>query len=368
VITCANPAAQYATSKAAIDAAIANVLSRGRYVLGDEVSAFEREFAAHAGATHGIGVGSGTDAIHLALRGLGVAVGDEVITVAHTAVATVAAIELAGAIPVFVDIEPDTFTLDPSKLAAALTPRTKAVVVVHLYGHPAALDAIIEFATQHGLSVIEDCAQAHGAELRGRRVGSFGHAACFSFYPTKNLGAIGDGGMVVTRDEGLAVRLRELREYGWRARYVSATVGVNSRLDELQAAVLRVKLRRLDADNDARRAHAARYTQGLRGTGVALPTSRSGTKHVFHLFVVRSPGRASLEGALARAGIQALIHYPVPIHLQPAYAGRIRGSDHLPETERAAREVLSLPMYPELPQEHADAVIRAIQAHAGATS
>jgi len=348
VIPCANPAAQYQTSKAEIDRAIAKVCDGGWYVLGEEVRAFEGEFAKYCGATHGVGVGNGTDAIHLALRALGVGPGDEVVTVAHTAVATVAAIEMTGASPVFVDIDPVTYTLDPSKLEAALSPRTKAIVAVHLYGHPADMDGISAVANAKGIPVVEDCAQAHGAELGGRRVGSMGRLACFSFYPTKNLGAIGDGGMVVTGDAALAARLRELREYGWRERYVSATTGVNTRLDELQAAVLRVKLRRLEADTELRRAHAARYREGLGGTSLALPVERPGAHHVYHLYVVRSAGRDELQRRAKEKGVGTLVHYPVPIHLQPAYAGRVRGSDKLPETERAAKDVLSLPMYPEL--------------------
>lgn len=348
MIPCANPAAQYQTSKAEIDRAIAKVCDGGWYVLGEEVRAFEGEFAKYCGATHGVGVGNGTDAIHLALRALGVGPGDEVVTVAHTAVATVAAIEMTGASPVFVDIDPVTYTLDPSKLEAALSPRTKAIVAVHLYGHPADMDGISAVANAKGIPVVEDCAQAHGAELGGRRVGSMGRLACFSFYPTKNLGAIGDGGMVVTGDAALAARLRELREYGWRERYVSATTGVNTRLDELQAAVLRVKLRRLEADTELRRAHAARYREGLGGTSLALPVERPGAHHVYHLYVVRSAGRDELQRRAKEKGVGTLVHYPVPIHLQPAYAGRVRGSDKLPETERAAKDVLSLPMYPEL--------------------
>jgi dTDP-4-amino-4,6-dideoxygalactose transaminase len=348
VILCANPAAQYGSSKSDIDAAVARVLERGWYVLGEEVRAFESEFASYVGVSHGIGVGSGTDAITLALRALGVGAGDEVITVSHTAVATVAAIEMAGAAAVLVDIDPTTYVIDPSKLEAALTPRTKAIVAVHLYGQPADLDAIMAIAGAKGIPVVEDCAQAHGAFLGERRVGSMGRIAAFSFYPTKNLGALGDGGMVVTNDAELATRVRELREYGWRERYVSAVTGVNSRLDELQAAVLRVKLRRLDADNEARRAIAARYTRELGESRLVLPTERPGTRHVYHLYVVRTQRRDDLQRRAKAEGVGMLVHYPVPIHLQPAYVGRFRGSDRLPETERAALEVLSLPMYPEL--------------------
>jgi dTDP-4-amino-4,6-dideoxygalactose transaminase len=283
VIPCIDPLAQYLVRKAAIDQAIGEVLARGRYILGEQVQAFERELAAFCEARFGVGVGTGTDALHLALRALGVGPGDEVVTVSHTAVATVAAVEMAGATPVLVDIEPATFTLDPARLEAAITPRTRAVIAVHLYGQPADLDAIGAIARARGLKLIEDCAQAHGARWAGRRVGSFGDAACFSFYPTKNLGALGDGGMVVTSDEGLATRLRQLREYGWVERYVSRTAGWNSRLDELQAAVLRVKLKDLDADNARRGAIAARYAEGLTDLGLTLPATRAGSEHAFHL-------------------------------------------------------------------------------------
>jgi dTDP-4-amino-4,6-dideoxygalactose transaminase len=352
LIAGASPRAQYLSSKVEIDAAIARVLERGRYILGEEVSAFEAEFASYVGVAHGVGVGSGTDAIQLALRGLGIGPGDEVVTVSHTAVATAAAIEMIGATPVFVDIDPVTYTMDASRLAAAVTSRTKAIVPVHLYGHPADLDGIAAIAKQ--IPIIEDCAQAHGASIGSRRVGSIGRAACFSFYPTKNLGAIGDGGMVVTNDAALASRIRELREYGWRARYVSAIAGVNSRLDELQAAILRVKLRTLDAANDARRVRAVRYTQLLGGTPFVLPIERPGARHVYHLYVARVANRESLLRIAGDRGVGLAVHYPVPIHLQPAYADRF--AIVLPETERAAREVVSLPIYPELPVEQVDAV------------
>ncbi|MDB4945223.1 MAG: erythromycin biosynthesis sensory transduction protein eryC1 [Labilithrix sp.] len=362
MIPCANPTAQYLSAKADIDAAVAAVLARGWYVLGDEVRAFEAEFASWVGVGHGVGVGSGTDAVALGLRALGVGPGDEVVTVSHTAVATVAAIEMTGASAVLVDIDPATYVMDVTKLEAALGPKTKAIVAVHLYGHPVDLEAVAALAAAKGIPVLEDCAQAHGASLGGRRVGSMGTLAAFSFYPTKNLGAMGDGGMVVTGDAALAARVRELREYGWRERYVSAVTGVNSRLDELQAAILRVKLRKLDADNDARRAVAARYVKGLAATGLVLPVERPGARHVYHLFVVRAPGRRDELQAKAKAqGVGTLIHYPVPIHLQPAYRGRLRGADRLPETERAAREVLSLPMFPELPHADVDTVIRVLE-------
>ena len=348
MILCANPKAQYLAHKREIDEAIAGVLERGYYVLGAEVRAFEADFARWVGVEHGVGVGSGTDALHVALRALGIGAGDEVITVSHTAVATISAIELCGATPVLVDILPQTYTIDPDRIAARITPRTRAIIPVHLYGQPAELAPILELARTHGLAVVEDCAQAHGATIGGKRVGSLGTIGCFSFYPTKNLGALGDGGMLVTADPELAARARQVREYGWVERYVSKTVGLNSRLDELQAAVLRAKLGHLDADNEARRRIAVRYDDGLRDTGLTLPVRRADTEHVFHLYVVRSPRRDELQAALKERGVGTLVHYPVPVHLQPAYRGRLPGSDALPETERAAREVLSLPMYPEL--------------------
>jgi dTDP-4-amino-4,6-dideoxygalactose transaminase len=324
-------------------------LASGRYILGEEVVAFEHEFSEYVGVQFGIGVGSGTEALHLALAACGVGAGDEVITVAHTAVATVAAIELCGATPVFVDIEPDYFTLDPDQLEDAITARTKAVIPVHLYGQPAELASIIAIAQRHGIRVVEDCAQAHGATYRDRRVGSWGDVACFSFYPTKNLGAIGDGGAVVTNDPVLAERVHGLREYGWaNERNVSEMRGWNSRLDELQAAILRVKLRFLDADNERRQRIAGLYDELLLDSDLVLPRRRDGATHVFHLYVVKSGERDELLARLRADGVGALVHYPVPVHLQPAYRGRLRGSGRLSNTERAAREILSLPIYPEL--------------------
>ncbi len=356
MIPFANPAAQYASAKPEIDAAVARVLGGTMYILGEEVHALERELATYLGVSHAVGVGSGTDAIHLALRALGVGPGDEVVTVSHTAVATVAAIELAGATAAFVDIDPATHTLDPSKLAAAIGPKTKAIIAVHLYGHAADMDAILSVAKD--IPVVEDCAQATGATYGGKRLGSLGRIAAFSFYPTKNLGAIGDGGMVVTNDDELAARVRELREYGWRReRYVSAIPGTNSRLDEIQAAILRAKLPRLDRDNDARRALAEKYTKGLRATSLVLPIEKPNAHHVYHLYVVRTAGRDELQRRARDRGVGTLVHYPMPIHLQPAYAGRTRGADRLPETERAAREVLSLPIYPELSAADASTVV-----------
>ena len=364
-IPVANPRAGVIRHQTEFEAAVRRTFESGRYVLGNEVQAFEAEFASYSGAVYGIGVGSGTEALHVALRACGIGRGDEVITVAHTAVATVAAIELCGATPVFVDIASDSFTLDPQLLEGAITGRTKAIIPVHLYGQPADLSAILDLARRYELRVIEDCAQAHGACYRGRRVGSWGDMGCFSFYPTKNLGAIGDGGIVITSDPTLAERARLLREYGWAERYVSHIAGWNTRLDELQAAFLRVKLCHLEEDNARRVWLAERYREGLAETQLRLPEVRSDISHVYHLFVVRTPQRDRVQKYLADHGIGTLIHYPVPIHLQPAYHRRLAGSEHLCETERAAGEVLSLPLYPELETESLEYIIDVLQSFEG---
>lgn len=352
MIPCADPRAQYESHKSEIDAAIRRVLDGNRYILGPEVEAFEAELAAYLGGGASVGCGSGTEALHLALAACGVGAGDEVVTVSHTAVATVSAIELAGATPVLVDVEPGLYTIDPRKAEAALSPKTKAVIAVHLYGQPADLDALTDLCRRKGLKLIEDCAQAHGARWKGRRVGSFGDAATFSFYPTKNLGAVGDGGAVFARDKAVIEKARLLREYGWAERYVSSIAGWNSRLDELQAAILRVKLRRLDEDNARRRRLAAVYRKALAGFA-GLPAERAGAEPVYHLFVVSVAGRDAVRERLRAAGVGTMVHYPVPIHLQPAYADRGLARGLLSVTERAAREVLSLPMYPELPEKDA---------------
>ncbi len=353
--------AGYLAAQPEIDAAVQRVLASGWYILGEETAAFEQEFAAYCGAAGCVGVNSGTDALHLALRACGVGPGDEVITVAHTAVATVAAIRMSGATPVLVDIDPQTYTMSPAALAAAMTPATRAVIPVHLYGHPADMDAIREIAT--ACFVIEDCAQAHGAQYKGRPAGSFGDLACYSFYPTKNLGALGDGGAVTGRAPALLDKVRLLREYGWspQARYVSQVEGVNSRLDELQAAILRVRLRRLDADNTARRELAAHYDHLLPAT-VTRPVEQAGCRHVYHLYVIQHPDRERLRARLAEQGIGAGIHYPVPVHLQLAYQdGPVRAAA-LPVTELAARTVLSLPMHPALSAAQVRAVAAAVTA------
>ncbi len=352
---------QYQVIKEEIDAAIAQVLQRGRFILGQEVEAFEREFAAACGVAHAVGVGSGTEALHLALRAAGIGPGDEVVTVSHTAVATVAAVELSGARPRLVDIDPQRYTMDPQQLEGAITPRTRAVIPVHLYGCPADLAPILEIAARRGLVVVEDCAQAHGAQYQGRPVGSWGQIAAFSFYPTKNLGAYGDGGAIVTHDAALARQARLLREYGWAERYVSHIRGTNSRLDELQAAILRVKLRHLESWNERRRQIARLYTEQLRDLPLALPYDPPDGRHVYHLYVVRHPRRDALQAFLRQRDIATLVHYPQPVHLQPAYAELGYHAGSLPFSETAARQVLSLPMYPELGDDEVGAVAGAVR-------
>ena len=335
-----------------LHAALARSLGRGAFILGEEVTAFERSCAKYLGARHAIGVASGTDAITLALLGLGVGAGDDVVTVSHTSVATVVGIERSGARVIFADVDAQRHTLCPASLARAATQATRAIVAVHLYGHPADMDAIRAFAKPRGIFVVEDAAQAHGAAVRGEKAGTLGDAAAFSFYPTKNLGACGDGGAVVTASEQVAARVRQLREYGWGAHKQLATArGMNSRLDELQAGFLRVFLARLDAGNARRRAIAAYYDDALRGhpAAVRAPTTAPDHTHAHHLYVVRSPERDALADHLRAAGIETRIHYPHPVHLQPAYA-TLRGADAapLPTTEQLAREILSLPLHPWL--------------------
>lgn len=339
---------QYASIQSEIDAAAAQVLQSGWFILGPEVEAFEKEFAEYIGVRHGIGVGSGTEALHLALLALGVGKGDQVVTVPNTAVATVVAIELAGAEPVLVDVCADSMTMDPAKVEAAITPRTRALIPVHLFGQSADLDPLMQIARSHKLAVLEDCAQAHGATYRGQRVGTFGDIAAFSFYPTKNLGAYGDAGMILTNDAGLAERVRLARQYGWRERYESETHGLNSRLDEWQAAILRVKLKHLDGWNQARRKRAALYTEFLPNRTVRVPVEMPYARHVFHLYVVQTNRRAELQDFLKARGIGTAIQYPTPIHLQAAYRP-LAATGSLPVSEQLARDILSLPLYPELP-------------------
>lgn len=344
-------ARQYASLQSELDAAVLRAVGRGDYILGEDLQAFEQEFAAFLDVPHAIGVGDGTDALCLALRALGIGAGDEVIVPANTFIATALAVSNAGARPVLVDCEPQFYNLDVAAARAAITPRTKAIIPVHLYGQPADMDAILELARPRGIRIIEDAAQAHGARYKGRRCGGLGDVGCFSFYPSKNLGAYGDGGAIVTRDAALAERIRHLRNWGQREKYVHTEKGCNSRLDTVQAAVLRVKLQRLDAWNAQRRKLAAQYHEILADSGLTLPQTAQWAEPVWHLFVVQTAERARLQQALDAANIGHGIHYPVPIHLQPAYAdlGYQRGD--FPVAEAVAGRILSLPIYPELTSE-----------------
>ncbi|MBV9555410.1 MAG: DegT/DnrJ/EryC1/StrS family aminotransferase [Alphaproteobacteria bacterium] len=361
-----DPRAGYREQKAAIDAAVARVLDGGMYILGRDAECFESRFAKLIGVGHAIGCGNGTDALELALRACGIGAGDLVFTVSHTAVATVAAIERAGATPVLVDIEPNGFAMDPAALERALRApprgRPAAVLPVHLYGEPAALGDIATLARAQGLRLIEDAAQSHGAAYRGRVTGSIGDFGCFSFYPTKNLAALGDAGGVVTDSAELAAAAREIREYGWRDRYVSAVPGINTRLDPIQAAILSVKLDALAEGNARRQAIATRYDKGLADLPLKRPARRPQTTHVFHQYVVRLPQRDRLREHLRQSAIGTGIHYPLPVHLHPAYQGRVPvGPGGLCRSEEAAREILSLPMYPQLGDAAVERVIAEIR-------
>jgi dTDP-4-amino-4,6-dideoxygalactose transaminase len=355
-------AAQYADIAAEVHEAVNAVLRRTDFILGRDVRAFEEEFAAYCGAARGVGVDSGTSAIELALRACRIGPGDEVVIPANTFIATALAVSYTGATPVLVDVDPDTHTLDPEALRGAVGRRTRAIVPVHLYGHPADMDPLMEIAQRSGLVVIEDACQAHGARYKGQRVGSFGIAAAFSFYPGKNLGAYGDGGMVVTNEPRLADALELLRNYGQKEKYVHLSRGFNRRLDSVQAAVLRVKLRYLDAWNARRAEHARRYESLLAGTEVNVPTQAGYASPVWHLFVIRTRQRDQLREHLSNLAIDTGIHYPVPIHLQPAYRdlGYHRGD--FPITERRCAEILSLPMYAELSGASIEYVTSAVRA------
>jgi dTDP-4-amino-4,6-dideoxygalactose transaminase len=365
-----DPLAGYLERREEYDAAISRALRSGWYILGQEVAAFEREFAEFLGAEHAVGVASGTDAIELALRCLGVSKGDVVVTVSHTAVATVAAIDRCGATAAFADVEPDTYGMNPDSLRRVIQrvaqsgSPIRAVVPVHLYGHPVNIDEVLAVARERSVPVVEDCAQAHGACWCGRRVGTLGEMAAFSFYPTKNLGAFGDGGAVVTQNAALADAARSLRQYGWQQRYISQTRGVNSRLDELQAAILRVGLRSLQSDNERRVRLAALYSRGLEDLPYSLPTTRSEAAHVYHQYVIRCRERDALRDHLARHGIGTAIHYPAPVHAQPAYRD-LGVPAELEETERICREIISLPMYPQLGVSEIDRVVTAIRSFSG---
>jgi len=348
---------QYLSIKAEIDVAISKVFDRSWFILGEQVEAFEKEFADYCGIGYGIGVGSGTEALHLALLAVGLRLGDEVITVANTAVPTVAAIESAGGRPVFVDIETDTYTIDVTKIESAITDKTTVILPVHLYGHPADMGVILQLGAKYDLKIVEDCAQAHGALYQGKKVGTIGHLGCFSFYPSKNLGAYGDGGMVITSDGELAERVRLLRNYGQTKRYQHELRGFNSRLDEIQAAILRVKLKELNSWNERRRAKADLYGQLIDKKTFVLPKERADCRHVYHLYVIRSKNRDQLRQYLKEHGINTEIHYPIPINQQKAYADL---ACPLPMTELCMSQILSLPMYPELEDESIELVANAL--------
>ncbi len=348
--------AQYRQIRPEIMVAVDDVLESAHYVLGPQVEAFESEFAAYCQTAQAIGVNSGTSALHLALLAAGVGPGDEVITVSFTFVATAAAVGYTGATPVFVDVDPVTLTMDPALIERAITPRTKAILPVHLYGQPADMDPILEIARRRGLVVIEDAAQAHGAEYKGRRAGSLGHLGCFSFYPGKNLGAYGEGGAVTTNDSQYAHAVRLLRDWGAEQKYHHVLKGYNYRLEALQGAILRVKLRYLEAWTEARRSHARRYDALFAGSGFTLPGTLPDARHVYHIYAVRTAERDRLQAALQAQDIQTGIHYPIPVHLQPSYAELGYRPGDLPHSERAARETLSLPMFAELTPEQCEQV------------
>ena len=361
LIPVADPHANYLAHKAEIDAAIKKVLDSGWYILGEATRKFEENFANYIGVKHAVGVNSGTDAIVLALRALNIGPNDEVITVSLTAVATVAAIELVGATAVLCDIDPETRCMDASKVEGLITEKTKAILPVHLYGHPADLPTLQAIAKRHHLFLIEDCAQAHGAQIESKMIGSFGDLACFSFYPTKNLGALGDGGAVLTDNDDLADRLRWLREYGWKQRYISDFPGMNTRLDEIQAAILDAKLTFLEAETKKRIQIASRYNKHLSGLDLVLPTVKPQYRHVYHLYVIESNQREELQTYLKSQGIASAIHYPQAVHQQPAYLDRLTGAKNLSTTDDIVPKILSLPMYPELKSVDQDFITEKIQ-------
>lgn len=353
---------QIATIRAEIDAAIDRVIDSGAFIQGPELSAFEERFAAWVGTKEAVGVQSGTSALFLALTAAGIGPGDEVITVPNSFIATAEAISHVGATPVFVDVDPQTLLMDPRGLEAARTARTKAVIPVHLFGTPVPMEPVLDVARRHGLLVIEDAAQAHGARWQGRRVGMFGRMACYSFYPGKNLGAFGEGGAIVTDDEALATRLRMLRNHGSSAKYRHETIGWNMRMEGMQAAVLAVKLAHIDGWNERRRTHAAAYRTALQDLPLTSVDVPAGAEPVFHIFAVRTPRRDALQRFLEERGIGTGVHYPTPIHLQPAYAHLALPRGAFPVAERAAQELLSLPMYPELTDALRNEVVAAVRA------
>ncbi|MGO8548081.1 DegT/DnrJ/EryC1/StrS family aminotransferase [Rhizobium ruizarguesonis] len=354
--------AQYQSIKSEIDAAVLGVLASGQYILGEEVARLEQEFADYCNVKHAIAVNTGTSALHLSLLAAGVGPGDEVITVPFTFVATVSAICYAGARPVFVDVEPVTLTMDPAQLEAKITPRTKAIVPVHLYGQMADMDAIKAIADRHGIAVIEDACQAHGAQYKGARAGSIGTSGCFSFYPGKNLGACGEGGIVVTNSDDQAKTMRMLRDWGQEQRYHHLLKGFNYRMDAIQGAILRIKLRHLEGWTEARRAHGRRYSLLLGGSAnLRTPVEITDRRHVYHVYAIRSRDRDQLQRVLSEEGIQSGLHYPIPVHLQKAHADLGYKAGDFPISEAAAREVLSLPIYPEMPAWHVDQVAAALE-------
>lgn len=352
---------QYESIKAEVQEAMDRVFGRGWFILGEELDAFEREFASYLGVPHAVGVGNGTEALHLALRALGIGPGDEVITAPNAGVPTVAAICAAGAKPVFVDVQPESYNLDPSLLQAAINKQTRAILPVHLYGQAADMDGVLELARRYNLRVIEDACQGHGATYKGRKVGTIGDAGCFSFYPTKNLGCYGDGGMVVTRDPEVGAKLRLLRNYGKVEGYRHSIRGFNSRLDELQAAILRVKLRHLDQWNQSRRERALLYDELLRDSGVVAPLEMPYGQHIYHLYVIRTRQRDQLQERLAAQGVGTMVHYPIATHLQEAYRDLGQAEGSCPVAETYASQILSLPMYAELSEDAVRQVCRAVK-------
>lgn len=338
----------YKIIKDEILSAIERVLAKGQFILGEEVSFFEKEFAQYCGVRYGVGVASGTDALYLALKAAEVGEGDEVVTVSHSFIATALAIAFTGAKPVFIDIDPETYTMDPNLLEDLLKrgrKRVRAILPVHIYGHPAAMDSIMEIADKYDLIVIEDACQAHGAEYKGKKVGAFGLMSCFSFYPTKNLGGYGDGGMILTNNKKYYEKLLLLRNYGEKRKYHHIIKGKNSRLDEIQAAILRIKLKYLDNWNEERRKIAYLYKEQLKDTEIVLPIEKEGVKHVYHLFVIRAKQRDELQQFLKKKKISTLVHYPIPIHLQDAFKDFSNKKGHFPVTEACTREFLSLPIF-----------------------
>lgn len=354
--------AQYRSIKTEVDEAVIALLDSTQFVLGRDVAAFEALFAPYAGSVHALGTNSGTSALHLALLAAGVGRGDEVITTPHTFIASVSAIDYCGATPVFVDIDPVSFTIDPATIEGAITERTKAILPIHLYGQMADMDPIMEIANRHGLAVIEDAAQAHGAEYEGRRAGSIGMAGCFSFYPGKNLGAYGEGGAVTTSDDELARTVRMLRDWGAEDKYHHVLKGFNYRLEGMQGAVLTVKMAHIEAWTEARRAAAARYDELLADCGVEVPEELADRRHVYHVYAIRTADRAGLQAHLTGHGIGTGIHYPIPIHLQQAFAELGHGRGDFPHAEAAADQVLSLPMFPEITSQQQERVVTAVRA------